>query len=511
MDFLPLSKRHEVNTFKMTRMYSSITDSSLDETNAMIDSVLAFVSKLENVPTFNLISKGQIIIGYKDQPIQITPDIMLTIDQLDFVKDSGSVEKISITLLSKTITAYEIAAFVKKVYSDHLQELKNSLGDDIYYFDNKPKDTNVNPPLGNSSSEYKAYKRMLIQSSPKQLSFSMTPFYSNKSFQNIYGKEVREIERRVNFFLENRPWYDRKGIPYQLGILLSGISGAGKTSVIRAIANKTKRHIVNVNFATITTATQLKNMFFSDKIQVVNDSANPQTYFIPIHQRLYVLEEIDALGDIVKQRTGSKRRGTEQIPDELTLGEILSVFDGTMEVPGRMIVMTTNHPEVLDQALVRPGRVDVQVHFGAATREFIVEMFKGYMDRDMDPSLFHRLPDRVMSPAEVGQVLFRHFGTEHTDQEIVRDLVREPPPYPDQDSDSDSDVRVELCDGLRVTTEMFVILNQLGFETLPPNKQEEIFTLMKQNGGFVDRKIEKVFEGQVQIQGFASGDDEDNF
>ena len=67
--------------------------------------------------------------------------------------------------------------------------------------------------------------------------FIKSPFYSNKSFANIFGSEVREVEERVNFFLNNREWYDSRGIPYQLGLLLSGVPGSGKTSIIRAIAN----------------------------------------------------------------------------------------------------------------------------------------------------------------------------------------------------------------------------------------------------------------------------------
>lgn len=166
---------------------------------------------------------------------------------------------------------------------------------------------------------------MLINAAPKQLSFTMSPFYSNKQFYNIYGDQVRLIEKRIKFFIENKEWYDSKGIPYQLGILLSGVPGAGKTSLIKAIANYTKRHIINVNFANITTATQLKNLFYYDKLQVYTDNsmANVNAYFIPIDQRVYVLEEIDAVSDIVKQRT-SQDLPKQTVSDELTLMEILT-------------------------------------------------------------------------------------------------------------------------------------------------------------------------------------------
>lgn len=285
----------------------------------------------------------------------------------------------------------------------------------------------MNPPgmpMGTTDPEViRNHKAMVISSAPKNLSFTMTPFYSNKKFSNVFGQEIRDIEQRVKFFIENKDWYDTKGIPYQLGIMLSGIPGAGKTSVIRAIANYTKRHIINVNFANITTATQLKNLFYSEKINIYTDTSmsNVQSYHIPIDQRLYVLEEIDAIGDIVKQRT-SNTENMSLINDELTLGEILTVLDGTMEVPGRIVIMTSNHPEMLDKALVRPGRIDLQVNFGNADNKLIKEMFESYLDIPFPNEMFDELPDKQLSPAEVSQVLFRHFGSNSSVDMIIQDL-----------------------------------------------------------------------------------------
>jgi hypothetical protein len=264
---------------------------------------------------------------------------------------------------------------------------------------------------------------MKIMSAPRQLNFVKSPFYSNKSFANIFGKEVREVEERVNFFLNNRSWYDERGIPYQLGLLLSGVPGSGKTSIIRAIANLTKRHIVNVNFANITTATQLKNLFFNEKLSVYTDStmSNFQIITIPLEHRIYVLEEIDAISDIVKQRVDGELKN-EPVPDELTLGEILTVLDGTLEVPGRMVIMTSNRPEILDKALIRPGRIDVSVKFGYAKKELIVEMFESFFGGEFPKEFEFQLPDEKLTAAEVGKVLFRNFKNPHPEI-IIHDLL----------------------------------------------------------------------------------------
>lgn len=423
-----LHARHTVAKFVMMRVYAtddkSAAETTSEETNGMVDAVVAFVSKLQNVPVFSLIDKGNVMVAFKDKPFQITRDIFFKLDTVTYT-NGGNVASIKVTLLSNTISAAEIAAFVKGLYHDYLEERKNSLGDNIYFFDQKTRDGAAPPmlPTGTPGSDAANAKAMMIRTAPKHLSFCMTPFFSNKQFANIFGAEVRHIEDRVRFFLERRDWYDAKGVPYQLGLLLSGIPGAGKTSVIRAIANLTKRHIVNINFANISTATQLKNIFYSDRLHVYTDHtiSNTQSFFIPIHQRIYVLEEIDAIGDVVKQRSPDNPQGAT-VPDELTLAEILTVLDGTIEAPGRIIIMTSNHPETLDAALIRPGRIDVQVRFDYAKRELLAEMYAAYFDRPLPAELVDRLPDRRLTPAEVGQVLFRHFGSNADAEAIVADL-----------------------------------------------------------------------------------------
>ena len=435
---ISLTTRHNISNIIMFRTYetdqensnpsSQSTMAKSDAADSMVDAVIAYISKLHNIPTLKLISNGHFIVAYKDKPIQITNSIYVKLDDI-VLTQSGMISSIKFRVTSNTLSASEITQFIKKIHEDYLQEIKNSLGNNIYFFDQKSRD-GMNPPsTPHDTSDVHAirqHKAMIISSSPKILSFTMTPFYSNKQFSNIFGKEIREIEHRVKFFIENKDWYDKKGLPYQLGILLSGIPGAGKTSVIRAIANYTKRHIINVNFANITTATQLKNLFYSEKINVYTDSSmtNSQGFHIPIEQRLYVLEEIDAIGDIVKQRTSSTTQLYEPINDDLTLAEILTVLDGTMEVPGRIVLMTSNHPEILDKALIRPGRIDLRIQFSYASRQLIKEMYEAYLDVPFPEDLFLQLPHETLSPAEVGQVMFRHFNTNATPQQIVEDLIK---------------------------------------------------------------------------------------
>ena len=65
-------------------------------------------------------------------------------------------------------------------------------------------------------------------------------------------------------------------------------------------------------------------------------------------------------------------------PDQLSLSGLLNVLEGGVDTPGRIIVMTTNHPEMLDPALIRPGRVDKKLLLGHMEAVDIVSMLELY-------------------------------------------------------------------------------------------------------------------------------------
>ena len=97
--------------------------------------------------------------------------------------------------------------------------------------------------------------------------------------------------------MDRKDWCDQKGIPYTLGLLFYGPPGTGKTSSIKAIANETGRHVINIHMSAIKTKSQLKKLFYDDRISVVNQEADQisgkmEHYTIGIEKRLYVIEDI---------------------------------------------------------------------------------------------------------------------------------------------------------------------------------------------------------------------------
>ena len=252
------------------------------------------------------------------------------------------------------------------------------------------------PPHRNIDVDAQTHK---IQTASKTLLFDRTTFTSNKSFASLFGDGVRQVERRTRFFMGNKAWYDTHGVPYQLGMLFSGLPGCGKSSVIRAIANLTQRHIVNVNFANILTTSQFESLFFDDVLDT-SCGGKAQRLRIPISKRLYVVEEVDASGESVVCG-----RGQALVDGQLSLRDILDVLDGNREAPGRMLIMTANRPEVLDAALTRPGRLDLTLRFGEVSQSMLGDMFESFFNKTAGMEL----PGAgLLTPAEVNETFFQH-------------------------------------------------------------------------------------------------------
>ncbi len=412
---LLLNTRHFSNSVTLTRKYPvkvPLTNTVI-MMNEYVDSIIDLASQLDNVPKLVFTENLQFLVDYKATPIQLTTDLYFRIDNITWSATTPSPEQIMMTLLSNSLTSKQIAEFVRDTHATFKTNYANSLGNKLYFFDqiseqnpNFCLDLRGEPSMGRMTErEHRERLENEIRTASSCLTFSKVPFFSSKTFDNICGPEARQVRERIEFFVNNKEWYKEKGVPYTLGILLSGIPGSGKTSILRAISNYTNRHIINVNFANIKTAAQLRTLFMDDSL-TFKSSNETINLSIPINKRLFVLEEIDALGKIVWERSMQITNEEEDKPIKgaLTLGDILTILDGTVEIPGRIMCITTNFPERLDKALLRPGRIDLSLKFSTALPETVGEMIELFFDRKVD----HQDFPSNLTCAEISQVLFAH-------------------------------------------------------------------------------------------------------
>lgn len=351
------------------------------------------------------------------EPIQIDSDVWFEL--LDLQVSDGQPSIVKFKLLSYEHDVQHLQAFIDTCTANYERTLANKLGNARYFFDQMIQ------------SKVKGSTQNTLPNS--HLIYTKTKFTTNRSFQNVFFEDRKHVQGRTRFFLERRDWYDKKGIPYTLGFLFHGPPGTGKTSTIKAIAGEGRRHIINVQLSEIKTKAQLQHLFFNDEIHVYN-GANTEKYIIPVSERLYVIEDIDAMGDTVLRREWKKPqpvakpkneedawldRQKESEKETLDLSFLLNLLDGTLEANGRILIVTTNFPERIDRALIRPGRIDMIVNFKTCSRSVLQEMVDAFYDREVplpeDASL-----DGKWTPAEVNQILFRNFEDPET---AVSELV----------------------------------------------------------------------------------------
>ena len=172
---------------------------------------------------------------------------------------------------------------------------------------------------------------------------------NSTKFPDIAGAdEAKEEVEEVVDFLKNPKKYQKAGATIPKGILLIGAPGTGKTLIARAIAGE-----ADVPFFSVS-GSEFVEMFVGVGASRVRDLFKTAKRNAPA---IIFIDEIDAIG---KQRGGSGGSGGHD-EREQTLNQILTEMDGFESDTSVIVIGATNRPDVLDKALLRPGRFDRRI------------------------------------------------------------------------------------------------------------------------------------------------------
>lgn len=404
----PLIDKHrkdttEISSITMTRIFKEgekPTDRSDNIVVEKIDAVLDYICSLDAAKHVRMDVRTSLNSG---EELELAPLLLAK------VKQNGGADATSTELIlySKSLKISNIRAWVDEIHANYIAEKSNKLGNKIYYFNEIVTEPTVMTDMSDAAGPKKVYR---WDNMPKVLSFTMNEFKTSKSFVNVYGHHVNELKERLNLFVNRPDWYMERGIPYSLGIMLHGVPGAGKTSTIKAIAKDTNRHIFNLSLRPYTTQRQLTNLFFNETVHIQTYDGGKQTLKIPLNKRVYVIEDIDCLTDVVMDRAITKEPlAANKEGEAVTLSFLLNLLDGVLETPGRILVITSNYPDKLDKAFVRPGRIDVRIEFTYASREFIQDMINKFYSMDLElEAVPEELADKF-TPAEVMESMCNNF------------------------------------------------------------------------------------------------------
>jgi cell division protease FtsH len=169
------------------------------------------------------------------------------------------------------------------------------------------------------------------------------------SFDDVAGVDEAKVElQEIVSFLKQPDQYGRLGAHVPRGILLLGPPGTGKTLLARAVAGEAKVPFFSIN------GSEFVEMFVGVGAARVRDLFEQARKQAPC---IIFIDELDAVG----RARGINPYGGGHVEKEQTLNQLLSELDGFQ--PGQQVVLlaATNRPEILDPALLRPGRVDRQI------------------------------------------------------------------------------------------------------------------------------------------------------
>ena len=210
----------------------------------------------------------------------------------------------------------------------------------------------------------------------------LTEDKNNITFADVAGvDEAKEEVQELVEFLSDPSRFQKLGGRIPRGVLMTGSPGTGKTLLAKAIAGEAK-----VPFFTIS-GSDFVEMFVGVGASRVRDMFEQAKKHAPC---IIFIDEIDAVG---RQRGAGLGGGHDE--REQTLNQLLVEMDGFDGNEGVIVIAATNRPDVLDPALLRPGRFDRQVHVPLPDirgREAIlkVHMRKVPMAEDVEPTIIAR-------------------------------------------------------------------------------------------------------------------------
>ncbi|KAF7289120.1 BCS1-N domain-containing protein [Mycena chlorophos] len=177
-------------------------------------------------------------------------------------------------------------------------------------------------------------------------------------------------------FLCSEEWYAERGIPYRRGLLLHGVPGSGKTSLIHSLAGELGLDIYVVSLSakgmSDNTLTTLMGNVPSRCIVLLEDLDAAFTRSVSRDSSSTGAPTSSSSTSTAKE----KEKEAESDGSTLSLSGLLNSLDGVAAAEGRLLFATTNHIERLDPALSRPGRMDVWVNFSNATKWQAEGIFK---------------------------------------------------------------------------------------------------------------------------------------
>ena len=257
-----------------------------------------------------------------------------------------------------TVTSSYIISYAESDFALFEDFIKNSISYFRKFADGQKIDKNkIKMYLSSSEGEY----------------FNYLGVRPKRSLESVFlpQEKKKNIVQLISKFLDPNTvqLYKDLGVTHKLTILLEGVPGTGKSSLIAALASH-----FNLNIALISFTPKMTDVGFMKSMRTWERNRTENNEDDDERNTLLCIEDLDCIF--------KERKSNDESRNMVTFSGILNALDGITTNENQIVIMTTNHIEHLDPALIRPGRVDHIMRFDYAIKEQIKEIYTVYTKQE---------------------------------------------------------------------------------------------------------------------------------
>lgn len=248
-------------------------------------------------------------------------------------------------------SAGEVGEVVKPLSKDKILVKVSNEGKYIVSLDKsiKVEELKTNMRVALKSNSYLLYKILPTKVDPL-VSLMKVEKVPDSTYDMVGGldKQIQEVKDVIELPIKHPELYEATGISQPKGVLLYGPPGTGKTLLARAVAHHSDCTFIRVSGG------ELVQKYIGEGARLVRELFMMAKQHAP---SIIFMDEIDSIGG----KRGDSGKGDSEV--QRTMLELLNQLDGFDTTPNVKIIMCTNRIDILDPALLRPGRIDRKIEF----------------------------------------------------------------------------------------------------------------------------------------------------